>query len=342
METIQVVVRGEGSVQPQQEIPLIPQVAGKIRWISQNFVNGGAFRKDERLLQIDPIDYELAVILADSRIKDAESRLRMAEEEAAAAQDEWDMLYGEASAQPRDIPPLVARKPQLAAASAGLAANRAELQRAKLSLERTTIRAPFAGRFSKKMVDMGQYVAPGQVLATVYSTDAAEIVLPMEDSELQWIEVPGFTEAGEIGSPVVVRADVAGQPMQWSGTIMRCEGKIDLLTRMVNLVATVDSPYATRPPLAPGLFVKVDIEGKTIENATRIPREALRQGNVVWVVDQSGVLRFRTVAVARSDNRSAILRSGLDPGDRVVMTNLKAVSDGIKVRVAGEGGGSGS
>jgi RND family efflux transporter MFP subunit len=338
-ETIRVVVRGEGSVQPKREIQLIPQVAGKIRWISPNFVNGGAFLKDERLLQIDSIDYELAVILAEALVKESESRLRLAEEEAAAALDEWNMLHGDGAAQPLDIPPLVARQPQLAAVRAGLAAHRAELQRARLNLERTTIRAPFAGRFSDKRVDLGQYVTPGQVLAAVYSIDTAEIVLPMEDQNLRWIHVPGFTETGESGSPVVVTAEVAGQRMQWSGMIVRSEGKIDPMTRMVNLVATVPDPYATRPPLAPGLFVKVDIEGKTLENVVRIPREVLRQGNVVWVVDASGALRFRTVVVARSDDQSVILRSGLEPGDRVVVTNIKAVSDGMKVRVAGDGGG---
>ncbi|MGB5750354.1 MAG: hypothetical protein WBM69_25515, partial [Desulfobacterales bacterium] len=88
-----VTVRGEGTVRPLREIQLVPQVNGKVVFASPVLVDGGEFKKGDTLLRIDPLDYQLAVTLAQARVKDSESRLRVAEEEAAAAKEEWRLLY---------------------------------------------------------------------------------------------------------------------------------------------------------------------------------------------------------------------------------------------------------
>ena len=85
----------------------------------------------------------------------------------------------------------------------------------------------------------------------------------------------------------------------------------DARTRMVDVVIRIEKPYATRPPLVAGLFVTVEIQGRTLENAAVIPREALRDDNTVWVVDNTGQLTFRNVEVARLSTTSAILKSGI-------------------------------
>jgi multidrug efflux pump subunit AcrA (membrane-fusion protein) len=115
---------------------------------------------------------------------------------------------------------------------------------------------------------------------------------------------------------------------------MRAEGKLDERTRMVNVVVRVEKPYATKPPLVAGLFVSVEIKGHTLENAVVIPRSALRDNRIVWVVDDGGQLSFRKVVVARLGTKQAILRSGLEDGDMVVTSGLKAVTDGMQVRIS--------
>jgi multidrug efflux pump subunit AcrA (membrane-fusion protein) len=80
----------------------------------------------------------------------------------------------------------------------------------------------------------------------------------------------------------------------------------------------------------------VEIEGRKIENAAIIPRGALRQGNVVWVVDQGSRLRFREVEVARIQGEEVLITKGLEDGENVVTTPLKAVTDGMVVRVVGK------
>ena len=116
----------------------------------------------------------------------------------------------------KKIPPLVAKEPQLAAARAKLEAERAELRRAQLNLEKNKGHWPlFDGVVSSKSVDIGQYVSPGQTVAALFSSEAAEVVTPLEDKDLYWIDVPGLTTETGPGSPAVVRAFFAGRNLSW-------------------------------------------------------------------------------------------------------------------------------
>ena len=326
-----VIVRGEGTVRPLREIQLVPQVNGKVVFVSQALVDGGEFKKGDVLLRIDPVDYHLAVTLAEAQIKDSESKLKVAEEEAAVSREEWRLLY-EADPKNKQIPALVAKEPQLAAAKAKLTADQADLQKAKLNLERTEIKAPFDGRVDEENVDIGQYVATGQALATLFSINQAEIVVPFEDEDLYWFHVPGFTPGDQWGSVVSVSTRLAGRESFWPGRVVRAEGKLDERTRMINVVVRVNKPYETKPPLAAGLFVTVEIKGRTLENAVMIPRAALRENNVVWVVNKNGQLTFRKVSVARLTTDAVLLDGGLKDGEMVVISSLKAVTDGMQVR----------
>lgn len=325
-------ISGEGTVRPLREINLVPQVGGKVIHTSPSLVNGGKFSRGETLLRIDPVDYQLAVTSAEAKVKAAESLLELTKEEASAAQEEWRLLHAGGSKADIKPPPLVAKEPQLAAAQARLEADRADLNRALLNLERTELKAPFDGRVSQETVDIGQYVSPGQALATLYSTEAAEIVLPLEDEDAFWFHVPGFTPGNSPGSPAVVRARIAGSERTWAGRVVRTQGKLDERTRMINVVVRVEKPYVKKPPLAVGLFVTVDIEGRTLPKATIIPRSALHEDEVVWVVNAEGRLHFREVDVARFQGDEAIVQAGLEDGERVVTTPLKAVTDGMAVR----------
>ncbi len=337
MGPVDMTLTGEGTVQAARQSRIVPQVSGRVTRVSDNLVNGGEFEKGERLLQIDPRDYEIAVTLAEAAVKDARSKYETARQESEASIREWRRMHPD-----KTPPPLVAKKPQLSAALANLEAQRANLEKAGLNLERTRIKAPFAGRVISEQVDIGQYVAPGQSLATIHATDAVEIVVPMENSDLGWFAVPGFTTDAKIGAEATVRARVAGQDRQWPGHVLRVEGRINEKTRLVNVVIRVAAPYATRPPLSLGQFVEVAIKGRTLSNAAIIPRAALRGQNRVWAVDpENDRLHFRTLAIARMDERGVVVRSGLKNSEPVVVSPLKAATDGMRVRsVMADSGGS--
>ncbi len=329
------IIKGDGAVSPVETIKIIPLVSGKIIYASENLVNGGTFNNGAILLRIDPVDYQLAVKLAEAKVKKSQSDLYMAEEEAAAAREEWYELHPDepdTNLKHNQPPPLVLKEPQLAAARAALEGNLADLEKAKLQLQRCTIRAPFSGRVSNENAGVGQYASFGQSLATIYSIEAAEIILPLESEDLFWFHVPGFTKDDIKTQTVTVRASVAGREKSWPGKVVRAEGQLDSRTRMINVVVRVEKPYDDKPPLASGLFVLAEIEGRTIENVVIIPRSALRQGNMVWLVNDENRLLFKKVKVVRINNDKVITRDSLATGDRIVISPLKVVTDGMLVR----------
>ena len=123
----------------------------------------------------------------------------------------------------------------------------------------------------------------------------------------------------------------------FTGVVVFCTAKkVDEKTRMITVIVKIDRPYATKPPLAIGLFVTVDIEGRVLPGAAVIPRAALRQGDIVWTVDDSGILHFRPVRVARYQGEKVVVESGLADGETVVFSTLKAPTDGMTVRTAQE------
>ena len=155
-----IIIDADGTVRAVKEISLVSEVAGKIRYVSPSFEEGKLFKQGELLLEINPEDYELAVKMAEAKVKEAESRLSQILAEAKTAVEEWKTY--KPNVPP---PPLVAKKPQVESAKAGLESAKANLKKALLNLERTRIYAPFDGRIIKKMVDIGEYVTPGKPLA---------------------------------------------------------------------------------------------------------------------------------------------------------------------------------
>ncbi len=326
--SVPVTVLGEGTVKPLRETTLAAQVSGRVVHMADHFAAGEACKEDEVILRIDPTDYKLALSLSRAKLKEAETALFKAKEEAAAALEEWSRL-----GKGKNPPPLVAKKPQLAQAQAGLEAARASLRQTELDLKRTEVKVPFQGRIISKAVDLGQFVSRGQAVARLYSTEAAEITVYLEDKDLAWIDVPGLTAENSeaTGSSAKVRVTFAGQDMDWPARIVRAEAELDQKTRLTPVVVRVDNPYSRIPPLMAGLFVRVEIQGRTQEMASLIPRSAIRQGGLIWVVEDAKI-RFRPVRVLRYQGDMALVSPGLEEGTSVVTSNLKIVTEGLTVR----------
>ncbi len=350
-----VMVYSQGTVRPRTNTNIVPEVSGRVVWVSSAWAEGGFFEKDEILLKIDSIDYELALTVAEAEVAQTELRLTQEEQEAAVARREWESLgqkdqKGQKAPEP---PPLVLREPQLKQARMALEAAKARKKRAAVDLQRTDARAPFAGRLWEKQVDIGQFVTRGSPVARVYAVDYAEVRLPIPDRELAFLDLPlhyrGEAE-GSRGPRVRLRADFAGAEQVWRGHLVRTEGEIDPKSRMVHVVARVDNPYGrgedpTRPPLAVGMFVEAEIVGREFEDVFVLPRHTLRGGNQLLVVDEGSSLRFREIEVLRSHGETALVRrvvSGvapgrdLLPGDRVCLSLLDVVVEGTPVHVAAE------
>lgn len=336
-ENTRMMVKSQGSVAPRTEIMLVSEVAGRAVSVSPSFVAGGFFGKEKTLLTVDPSNYQLAVTQAKSQVAQAERIYQMEEQQGKIAREEWQRL------NKGNIPPLVAREPQLNEARAALDAAKANLKKAELDLQRTRISAPFIGRVRSKAVDIGQYVVPGNPIGSVYAVDYAEVRLPIPDEALAYIDMPYSIEAmKDIQGPrVVLSARFAGKTHQWEGYLTRIEGEIDPQSRMIYVVARVKDPYdlnktGNHVPLTVGLFVTAEIHGKTVQDVVQVPRSALRNGNQVLIVDDENKLHFRTVNILRQAGDYAFIDDGLKNDERICISTLSAAVEGMTVAIADE------
>ena len=323
-EDVQLSVRTQGEARPQIEIDLVPEVGGKIVFVSPNFIEGGIFKKDEVLLRIEDADFKVAVIRAEAGVAQAEQVLVREEAEGAIArQDYAELGRGEPT-------PLALRLPQQAQARASLQAAMAELEAAKLNLSRTEVRAPFSGRVRNKTSDLGQFVAPGSPLGRIFSTNVVEVRLPLSDQQLAKMDLPlAYVAKSRAEAPKVdLSCVVAGKVHHWEGRIMRTDSTYDTASRALFAIVEVPDPYGKGAssegvPLAPGLFVDANIDGKFFENVITIPRDGLRPQDEVYIVDDKGKAEIRTVSVLDTEPDRAVLTSGIQAGELVVLSPME-------------------
>ena len=330
----QLKVHTEGTVAPKTASQLTPEVSGRVVWVSPALATGGFFKAGEVLLRVDSRVYQLSVVRARSGVAQAKLKLATEEQEAALARQEWETL---GSGPPTS---LVLREPQIDEAKASLAAAEAALEQAEYDLQRTKVRAPYDGRVWSESVDVGQFVASGSALARLYGVDFAEVRLPIPDNELAYLDLllayRGQSRTAQ-GPKVVLRSEFAGKNHQWAGRIVRTEGEIDPKTRMVHAIAQVKDPYGrgsdrSRPPLAVGMFVEAEIEGKWVSDVVVLPRSVLR-GDQVLVVDETDRLYHRQVEILRAESDQVLISSGLSEGERVCVSALQTPVNGMRVEV---------
>ncbi len=334
---VRMVVQGYGTVQPKVEVEIIPEVAGRVVFVHSELKAGGIIRANEKIVQIDPRDYELAVRQAEAAVAEAQVGLDTEIAEADVARREWRRLHPETEPDS----PLVLREPQIRRARAALESAKAQLAIAELRLERTIISLPFDVLVAGETVDLGQYIGVGQRLATAYGIDAFEIEVPLEDDDLAWFDAfqsPRALAGGmdTLQVPAEVRAEFAGGRHVWPGHVTRTTGQVDLTSRMVPVVVEVQRPLDTsdgRPPLLPGAFVEVAIAGKTLSDAVAVPREAIQGPDRIWLIED-GKLAIRSLEIVRRDEEYAYVTSGLSGGDLIITSALDAPVEGMAVRTS--------
>lgn len=319
-------IRSQGTVRPRTETVLSAEVSGTIISISPQFVAGGVFDKNDTLLRIDPTNYSVAVDQALALVA-----LRQIEHDGARKLRSQGYRA----------------ESEYASAVASLASAKAELVRAERNLERTYIRLPYDGIVRAKETDLGQFVTAGTRIGVAFSTDYAEVRLPLTDRDLAFIDLPTPLEAfasGPADGPAVTLAAIQkGRPFEWQARIVRTEGVVDEKSRVTYAVARMPDPYGRYHDdniLPIGTFVGATIQGSTAENIIRVPRAAVRGSRQLLFVDDDNKIEIRDVDIVRSDSDYSYLQGGAVEGERVVISALEAPINGMSVRTADGAAGS--
>ena len=335
-----VVILGNGTVRPLREVTLVAEVAGRITWVAEEFVTGGAFRQGEEILRIDSTDYANAVTVARAEVVQRQFDLLRAEEEMAVSKEEWALLESRTGVHRQldstELGSLVFKEPQWNAAVAQLQSAQARLHDAEARLRRTRITAPYNGRLRTKGAGLAQFVGLGHVIASYYGTDEVEINVSVAGRDVTLLGDLLARGTESTRARLVVR--YAGGEHEWEGVVHRTEGILAESTRTLSAVVRVQRPYESRdgrPPLLVGTFVTAYLEGRHFDRYYTLPREALRDGGVVWVVHQ-GRLYARPVEIIQEVEDTLYVLSGVTAEDSVVTSMLNVVIDGMRVRTGAD------
>jgi RND family efflux transporter MFP subunit len=321
-------IKSQGSVQPRSQSELIPEVSGRVNWISPSLVSGGAFKLGDTLLSIDDADYA-------SLQQRSMAALDRSEVEFAHAEDELDRLTSLHKRQLASQQQLDNARRTAKVAEANLREARASLEQATRDLERTRLIAPFTGFVRSEQVDVGQFISRGQSIGTLYASDFVEVRLPISADQLRYLGLPISTRGlipEELRPPVTIAADFGDARLLWEAPLVRLEAEIDERSRMLYGVAQLEIEENDESPFLPvGMFVQANIRGSLVENIIRLPRSAMRDNNQVLVVDSNNQLHFRQVSLLRLEHDDILIREGLEDGERVCVSPLQTVVDGMLV-----------
>lgn len=329
----QITIPAMGTVVPAHETILKSRVLGEVVSIHPEFMEGGIIQKGEVVLQIDQEDHKLAVIRKESAVIEAEYSLKVEMGYQEVARREWDLLKNDEPADPSDVE-LALRKPYLEKAQADLSAARAELAQANLDLSRTTVRAPFNSMIRKKYVDIGSQVSALGQLAEIVGTDEYWILVSVPVERLKWIHFP--RDASDEGSTVRIQVRNSHER---SGRVIKLLGDLETEGRMARVMVSVPDPFCLKspdtnqPPLLIGEYVRVEINGREIENGYRIPQGTLHDSSKVWVAGASDKLEIRQAEVIWRDEDTVLIGSGLNPGDRLIISDLSVPIAGMPVKI---------
>ncbi|MFN3870485.1 MAG: efflux RND transporter periplasmic adaptor subunit [Aquificaceae bacterium] len=299
----------KGYFEGERDINLRPLVSGRVLEV---FVDEGSFVKaSQPLLRIDPSDYENIINQISAQISQAranyenlramEERRRFLYERELIAREEYENLKTQIKAQEEVIKSL-----------------QAQLNNARLNLQRTTLRAPFSGYIAQKFVNVGDYITPQSQTFRLVSLDPIRFVFQIPQENLAYVKE---------GSWVKIRVEPFGD---FEGRIFFVSPVADS-NRLITLKARLPNK---ENKLKPGMYGEV-ILTKGVENAFKVPERAVTiQGNkrVVWLIEE-GVAKGLQVEVVKEGDGYAYVKGDLKDGQKIALDNAYVLQEGMKVEV---------
>lgn len=333
-QTRSVEISAFGTVIPSRKVAIRPQVAGQVIRQSESMALGGLVREGDELLRIDPKDYELALAEVRSDFEQARFELDVESGRQVIAKREWTELEPDLELQNVN-PSLVLREPHLRRAQALVDNAENEIEKAELQLSRAVLQAPFNAMVVNESVEIGQLLDPNSMICELVGTDEFWVQVTVPFSKLKWIRSPkGDTPGAEA---TVILDTGQGQFARWAGRVIRLLSDLDPLGRMARLIVSVPDPLGLAQgtdrqiPLLLGSYVQVRIDAGVLDEALVIPREALREGSLIWVVGPDQRLQIHPADILWMEKDTLLIANDLEPDVELIVSDLRVALPGMNV-----------
>ncbi|XLZ71845.1 efflux RND transporter periplasmic adaptor subunit [Massilia sp. SR12] len=311
-----------GRIEAVDHVEIRPRVSGFITAV--NFKAGSEVKKGDVLFVIDPRPFQAEASRADAAANSARAKADLAKLELARAEK---LLADKAIAQREFDERASALKELDASARAASAAAEA----ARLNLSYTQVVSPINGRVSKAEITLGNLVDPAAVLTSVVSLD--KIYASFDGDESTFLRVGGQAHKGQAISVKVGLANETGFPHE--GKLEFVDNQLDVRTGSVRMRATFDNKERA---LVPGLFARVQLDGGTATQQTVLINDRAvgtdQDRKFVFVVGAGNKAEYRPVVLGPNVDGLRVVRSGLEPGEKIVVNGLQRVRPGAPITPA--------
>jgi multidrug efflux system membrane fusion protein len=309
-----------GRLEAVERVEIRARVGGFITQV--NFKPGSLVKKGDVLFVIDPRPFQAEASRAEAAANSAVARADLAKLELARAER---LLADKAIAQ-REFDEKASSLKEL---DANVRAAKAQLEAARLNLSYTQVHSPINGRVSKAEVTTGNLVDGAVILTSVVSNNP--IYASFDGDEETYLRVGRVAQRG---TPVTVKVGLANETgFPHEGKLEFVDNRLDANTGSVRMRATFDNADNT---LVPGLFARVQLGGSDTAQtkAILISERAVgtdQNRKFVYVVGADNKAAYRAVTLGPIVDGLRVVRSGVKPGEKIVVNGLQRVQPGAPV-----------
>ncbi len=361
-ESIQPTIHAFGEVVARREVELHPLVAGPVVEVGPNFVEGGLVHLGELLIAVEMLDYDTAVREIEAQISETRGRIEEYQNERFGEEDKLEIFQEQRQLNRIDLE----RRERLTERGTGsqksldqarlafnLAATRvietqqtiarltsmidqrsaqierleASLERAREDLRRTRLKAPFDGFLSNISTAIGRRVSQADRIGILTDANQLEAKFHLSDRDFARL----IESADYVGRQVKILWRIGRQQIAYRAVIDRIDSSIDPRSGGIQLYARIEIESA-RDSLRPGAFVEVQIPDRTYKNIIRLPKSAIYEGDLIYLI-RAGRLEPRSVNVLAQDGATVLVRGDVSEDELIVTSRFAEIGPGVRVRV---------
>ena len=320
-KTVPLDVQAIGTVIAASTVAVRAQITGELKEV--NFKEGDEVEQGQVLFVLDKRPFEATLMQAEAQLQKDQAQMANAKSQAARYQD----LAQRGIATREQVDQMMT---QAAALEATVAADRANIESAKVQLDYATIEAPISGRTGLLQIHKGNLVQANGAVPIVTINRISPVYVTFAVPESMLPQFKQYMAAGSVHVEALAPNDT-GKPS--IGKIDFIDIAVDPLTGTIKIKGTFQNENRA---LTPGQFVNVSVTLTNDPNVTVIPTVAVQsgqQGNYVYVIKADKTVELRPVTVARTHGDDSIIRTGVAPGETVVTDGHLRLIPGSRVTV---------
>lgn len=318
---VPIILRGLGSVVAYNSVAIHSRVNGNI--VKVDFHEGQYVHAGDELFELDPRPFQAALDQANAVLARDQALLTNAE----ADLQRYSTLLKKSFAPQQQY---ATQKATVAQDEANIKNDQAQIEAAKLNLDYAKLRSPVDGITGIRLIDIGNLVQANGAQTLVNVTQIKPIYVQFSLAER---DIPEIRKAMASGHPEVFAFDGTDQHKIAEGTLDLIDNGVDQTTGMISARATFAN---TNEELWPGQFVNAHLVLETVHNGITVPQASIQpgpDGSYVYVVNSNDTVEMRSVTVRQVEHDIALVSSGVQAGDKVVMLGQSRLEPGSKVHI---------